>query len=222
MFNCTKYRKGISITEYIIPIAVVGLIAGLSLYNLSSNGNLEKFFMFSVDGTLDTNGTSIQVNKPDKYIPIKLNGGEFGGTTAQPVEYCINNMCKIDFGEFVLTGIPEDFEEFVKTQGSSGGSNVLANLLMQISKQLEKEGDLTGALDYKNMANIGHYLASVQEKMETSSESCISNADPTAYITCVNTKMNQNQSKCLITLATLSVVIWKQIIRLYLMIDIFL
>ena len=171
-------QKGSNLIEYIIPIAVIAMSAGLAIYYIGANNLLSKFFSSSTSMKYEKsiNKAVIDENKSEKdniTLAQKLNKpGSYGGTAEQPVEECNNGTCLIDFGEFVLTGIPENFEEFVKTQGSSGGTKSFSDLLMQISKQLEKDGDKPGSILLKDMANLGHLIGQYQKNVESHLESC--------------------------------------------------
>jgi len=84
-------------------------------------------------------------------------------------------VCKIDFGEFILTGIPENFNEFLTTTGTSGGTEKLVSLITQIAKELENNGDQTGAAQYKDLANLGHFIGYAQAEIENVNKECKKN-----------------------------------------------
>ena len=43
-------------------------------------------------------------------------------------------------GSIELDGIPDDINEYISTSGSSGSTNLLANLVDQVADQLEEAG----------------------------------------------------------------------------------
>ena len=142
----------------IIPICIV--FGGQIVSYLTSFKNL-------LSGQNDVYGTVSPVSNQQKITP-----GSLDGNMKKPVSQCSNNMCTIDYGDFILEGIPEDLGKYVKSHGSSGGSDQIAMIFDQIAQHFEEEGDTQGAKDFRNLANLGHLMADLQEQVEQVGQNC--------------------------------------------------
>ncbi|MEW5822609.1 MAG: hypothetical protein AB1782_20620 [Cyanobacteriota bacterium] len=100
----------------------------------------------------------------------KDQAGSLGGTPDKPVSQCDGGSCTIDFGAYLLKGIPEDFGDYVEISGNSGGTDVLVSLLYQLADQLEEKGDSVGAQQFRDLANLGHYTGMIENKVEDLAE----------------------------------------------------
>ncbi|MEW5820317.1 MAG: hypothetical protein AB1782_09015 [Cyanobacteriota bacterium] len=157
---------GSSLVDYIVPTAVVGLVVGLALYGLNANGILKKFISASANYEVEKQSATANSFPSGSTGINKLAGGSLGGTPENPVEQCSFNKCNIDFGDFILTGIPENFQDYNEISGNSGGTEVMFALLEQIADQLEADGDIAGAAQYRMLSNMGHLLAEAQKTVE--------------------------------------------------------
>ena len=56
-----------------------------------------------------------------------------------PQKSCANANCSIDFGDFVLTGIPENFDDFTETSGGFGEDQtaLYSNIISQLADSLK-------------------------------------------------------------------------------------
>lgn len=169
-------HKGSSIIEYIIPLALIGIVAGLTITYFVTNGTLLNFFSGTSNATTNTStGTMVLNQNPDNSGALisELNNsaspqaGSLGGTPQAPVKQCQGSNCNIDFGDFILSGIPSDYDEFVESAGNSGTTDQLASLFQQIADQLETQGDTFNAQRFKDMANLGHFIGDFQENILT-------------------------------------------------------
>ena len=159
-----RHKDGSNLIEYVIPMALVGIIVGVGLYQIISSGVLRSFIISSNPITYDqsTKKAVISQNKQEeKILYDTLPHNE------EPIFTCAKGLCDIDFGDFILTGIPENFEEFVKTQGTAGGTEELIALLEQIAAQLEEKGDNDLAAEIRDLANLGHIIAQAEKKILT-------------------------------------------------------
>ena len=135
--------------------------------------------------------------KVAKYDPFNtgskplLKKGSLGGTPSKPVTNCSGDTCIIDYGEFILQGIPDNFNEYVESIGSSGGTEVLLGLMEQIAKQLEEEGDTTGAQEFRDLANLGHFITANQKVIEDEAKACSATAD---FDKCLQTVVQKSTS----------------------------
>ncbi|MEW5818621.1 MAG: hypothetical protein AB1782_00390 [Cyanobacteriota bacterium] len=176
---------GQNLTEIGILIALVALVAILAYTMLGKNINS----MISKSETEVSNYQPFGVgyDKKDGYPVYKA--GELGGSSGTPVISCTGGHCSIDYGDFILNGIPDDFGEIVETSGTSGGTEDLVSILASIGDQITDpdSGDGDSAEDFKLIANLGHFMAAIQEQSEIAAKACASDADPVA---CFNQKNN--------------------------------
>ena len=56
----------------------------------------------------------------ENFKKARRSPGGLGGTREEPASACENGTCTLDFGDSVLTDIPEDFANFVETNGNGG------------------------------------------------------------------------------------------------------
>jgi hypothetical protein len=191
-------NKGSALVDYLIPTALVAVVFGLGLYTLVSNGSLLKFFAASIKMTVNDQKKSAYVG--DKITALTytgytgVSGGDLGGTPTNPVKSCKDGNCIIDFGEFALSGIPEDFPVYVETAGTAGGTDKLLSLLDQLAQELEEIGDTQGAADLKKFSNQGHALAALETKMESIANSCANAGTDTEKRKCFTSAYTANSS----------------------------
>lgn len=79
---------------------------------------------------------------------------------------CSRGMCDIQFDGFKLSNIPEDFNAFVLAQGSSGGTDKIAELMKQIATQLASDGNIEQSEAIKKLASFTHNMASIEKEIE--------------------------------------------------------
>lgn len=165
---------GSNIVEYIIPVALIGIVVGLSMFYMFSNGKLAGVFSASSGTELDKESGKLTIDKnieKDKPL-VNITPGSLGGTNSQPAIECKDNECNIDFGDYVLKGLPGDFNEYVQNTGASGGTDKLASLLDQIAAALEAEGNKEGSLEVKKLASYSHNMATIEKSLETFVQGC--------------------------------------------------
>jgi Flp pilus assembly pilin Flp len=168
--------KGQNLVEFSIVSAIIVIIAIIALSALGNN----VFSIFSKSTDKTENYKPFAWDLPDKKSTITtpaIPAGSLGGTETNPVRDCQGSVCNIDYGTFVLSGIPENFSDFVQSNGTSGGTESIVSLLEQMASQLEDQDDIEGSQDYKDIANLGHYLATVQETIENKAKQCKTSAD---------------------------------------------
>lgn len=187
-------HKGQNLIEFLLILAVVA-IASIFAFTLLG-GNIDTLFnkisglytsSLNNNQNAATNDSSGQNNLSglNQLVP-----GSLGGTTSNPVSQCDNGACTIDYGEFLLNGVPENFGELVQTTGASGGTESLLSLINQIADQLEQNGNTDGAKEYRQLANLGHFIAEVQEINENLVNSC-SGQTGNAIYTCFGNARSQ-------------------------------
>ncbi|MEW5819992.1 MAG: hypothetical protein AB1782_07350, partial [Cyanobacteriota bacterium] len=178
-----KKTYGNSLSQYTNVIVLIAL-ALIPVFYICGQILIKNYSNFSSGlKNNELNNTSGQI--------ITIQAHELNGTPDKPVSKCSGGMCSIDYGSFVLNGIPQNFDEFVQTGGTSGGSDKLAELVMQIAEQLEKNGDSAGAAEFRNLANISHFIADLQKQTEQMAQSCQSETDP---VSCFNSKLQAKPS----------------------------
>lgn len=198
-----------SMVDYIVPTAIVGLVAGLAMYHMISTGSLQKFFASSLDMKVDQSTEKGFMAVDQTSFTSQQDGvGPLGGTTSVPVKACKDGKCDIDFGSYVLSGVPETMPSVEETAGTFGEkstrdyASVLESLADSISADSPEQAarlDLLAAVT-KNLADKQNYIYSNNnEKIEKKflfvkykSSSLGGNSPETALHTLgVNTGINQ-------------------------------
>ncbi|MEW5820954.1 MAG: hypothetical protein AB1782_12250 [Cyanobacteriota bacterium] len=189
-----KKYIGNALSQYGIIIALI-FLAILPVF-LFTGKNIVSYFNSLYQGlkhnqNISTNkeSSASQTNNAQKIELIKA--GSLGGTQDEPVSTCNDNLCNIDYGEFVLKGVPENFNGFVQASGTSGGTEELLALIEQIAQQLEEKGDTEGAKEYRELANLGHFVADVENIVETSINSCTNSSGDGYNSDCVKKELNK-------------------------------
>lgn len=183
-----KKNAGSALIDYVIPTALIGLVCGVSLYYMVSDGKLLGFIGASanMDINMADQMAVIGNKKPDgTSILNNLAGGSLGGTPDNPVEKCTDGTCMIDYGEFILNGVPENFSEVVQSTGTSGGTDSLVSLVKQIADQLEQNGKINESLEVRKLASLGHNIATLEKEYEKIAIGC--NKD----VTCIQNYNSQ-------------------------------
>ncbi|MEW5818601.1 MAG: hypothetical protein AB1782_00285, partial [Cyanobacteriota bacterium] len=158
--------SGTSFYQYIIIIVLIALVIVPIFY---FQGQAIFHYLENFSNSLNQNKTSSNSTQPvqsQNQTPL-ISAGELGGTSEKPVSKCNESTCTVDFGDFILQGIPENFNEHVQVGATSGGTHTIASLLDQIAKQLEEEGNDAGALQVKKLSNLGHNIAFLQKQLKT-------------------------------------------------------
>lgn len=176
-----SFNKGQEAVEFVL-ITVLVFFAALITIVLFGN-KIASFF--TSDSSVIKNSKSpvamIDKNAQQKYIPdyqtsVPSDGtiqpGDLGGTPEKPVKQCNNGSCVIDFGKFALSNLPENFNSYIDTAGSSGGTAMLSDFISQISDQLKAQGLNAEADDIKKLSNLGHNLASIEKSIEEKVKAC--------------------------------------------------
>lgn len=168
-----KKNSGVSLFQYIIIISLIGLGVFIAY---STMGDLIKNIFSSYNSGYDSMNKSITNNLPPEP---PITPGSLGGTAALPVKKCDAQGCDIDFGDFVLNGIPEDFGTFINSSGAAGGTEQLSDLLEQLATQMDDPATSEDeGISFREMANLGHLIGGIQKTFETNAESCVSDANP--------------------------------------------
>lgn len=166
-----RIYAGASLFQYCVVIGLVVLGATPAYLLLSDQ------IKFQLTGFSNVMGeTSIQakinVTDPKDVISGNVQAGQFGGTSTNPVKYCVGNDCAIDFGkdsQIVLNNVPSNYGEIVETTGSAGTEKVL-ELVSQVAQQVTEKELATPEQIAKinNLISLGKDIAMLEEVIEKS------------------------------------------------------
>jgi Flp pilus assembly pilin Flp len=160
---------GQNISEMVIILVLIGIVGILALTVLG--GNIKTMFSGAKSG-LDSYNAESPILKAAGYnnsgntIALDVKAGDYGGTPDNPVQKCDGDNCNIDFGTFTLNNVPEDFNKYIESAGSAGGTDKLVALMKQIAAQLEATGNFEDAERIKRLASLGHNIALTERVTE--------------------------------------------------------
>lgn len=138
----------------------------LNSTNAAANNTSKAMIKADANGRYySENFGSLPANNPNKG-QISETPENSGGQPESPVSTCSNGVCSIDFGSFILNGVPENFDDFVKSSGTSGGIDKMIALLLQLADQQEQQGDAAGATELRELANTGHNISGYFKQCE--------------------------------------------------------
>lgn len=165
--------SGNSLTQYAIIIGLVSICI-IPAYFLLGKNIVEQLTNFGVllgtdEVTNNSSGTgaSTSLINNDKIVKDPTV------TNPDVKTSCTKDSCTIDFGEYTLTGIPDNFGEFIETAGSSGGTDVLVDILKQIAKNPDLTSEQANLIE--QLANKGHSLSSIEEMIEDQAQILVDN-----------------------------------------------
>lgn len=181
-FNKFKFNNhsGSSIIEYIIPLALVGVVVGLGMFYLFSSGGLNNFFKSSMNASDNNNTFVLDKNSSETPLVSETNrktssGNNPGGSINDPNAHCNGSECTIDFGDYVISGIPANFSEYVESAATSGGTDKLASLLKELANNANIDVATRNLI--LDLANKGHSMARLEECLEEK----VAAADPNTF-----------------------------------------
>lgn len=177
-----REMNGASIAQYGIIITLIAL-AVVPLFFLFGQNIVKSFAFFSeclnnqpnsiASTTPPPTSTPVNTSAPEtSQPPTRITppgpyaisaAGSLGGTRTNPVRACTNGMCQVDYGTFILNGIPDNFSEFVETSGPAAGTDTILSTLDSIiqaadSGKINLTPETLEAV--RNLAEKGHLLAS--------------------------------------------------------------
>lgn len=165
-----SYNKGASMAQYAIIVALVGVALCGTFLTLGKtiSEQLASMHLIFAD-----NNVVLQNNAIEEAIrEVSLVAGSLEGTLKTPVRDCVDGTCALDYGEFTLNGIPDNFGTFVETSGTAGGTDLLSSLIDQVADYLEESGETEASAEYRQLANLGHLMADFNEAIEKAAETC--------------------------------------------------
>lgn len=81
----------------------------------------------------------------------------------------------IKLGQYELTSLPANFNEYLQTSGSSGGTAVMIAAIDELAAQLKADGQLSQSNEVLKLATLGHNLARMEEAIEEAVKACDGN-----------------------------------------------
>lgn len=155
-----RYYRGNSLAQYgiIIGLIAIGLVP---VFIFMGNQILDNFSNFT--NMFIENNEVIANNPTTKNLADTKNTVK--PTPENPQVNCVGSDCAIDFGDYVLKGIPADFSTYVNTTGASGGTEQLATVLTEVAENANLDQTTKDLIT--ELANSGHMLASAQNSVES-------------------------------------------------------
>ncbi|MGD9581374.1 MAG: hypothetical protein AB7V50_08365 [Vampirovibrionia bacterium] len=86
---------------------------------------------------------------------------------------CDGTDCTFTVGEFSFENVPSNFNDYIASTGSSGGTSVVSDLLNQYASQLAAQDIPQESVDkVRQLANLGHLIANFEKSIEVQIKSC--------------------------------------------------
>lgn len=168
---------GNALIQYALIIALVSVGVGFSFFSLGNLlvTNLTSFKdMLAAGNKASHQSVNVQNKTNNEQHPNNPINADIiqSSSLVTPETICSSGNCAIQFGNYTLVGIPENFNEFVETAGASGGTEKLATMTLQLADQLDAEGKTLEADQIRTLANLEHSLATFQNIVEKELSSC--------------------------------------------------
>lgn len=165
--------EGSNLVEYVIPLVLIALVVGLGLYYGIASGSILGFASRSSNMSVDsTSKTGILDPSKSSSPIINPSPGSLNGSLDNPQTQCNNGVCVIDYGKYILTNIPQNFNDFIQTSGSSGGVKRIVDNLRQMANDLEDQSMVDLANEITNLANLGYNIALIMQEFENVYNTC--------------------------------------------------
>ncbi|MEW5820039.1 MAG: hypothetical protein AB1782_07585 [Cyanobacteriota bacterium] len=177
-----KKSRGASLFQYVLIVFII--VALLYPVYLLFGQNIVRHlanFMGVVGDINDNTRLNLMDNESRLVVTGGISVGDLDGTPDNPVKKCVDNVCAIDFGTFVLNGMPDNINEIIETSGGSAGTVELSDLLLQLADQLDNPGTPADeGKDFRDLSNLGHLVARMQEFVEDEATRCLGASDSKA------------------------------------------
>lgn len=175
-FYMKRISKGASLAQYAIVLAIV---AGFCAMIYIQYGESIKTHLKNILNMQSSINDQMAQNKAINQKSVSLpTAGSLGGLEKSPVKECNNGSCTVDFGDYILSGIPENFSEYVEANGNSGGTDKLADLAGMLAQQLNEEGLPSEAGLLQQFSDLLAFMGQIQGTVENKANACMLNADP--------------------------------------------
>lgn len=137
-----------------------GLIVSEPVTNNTASGNSSS--------TTETNDTTSTTN-------TNVVAGSLGGTPSNPAKKCAANTCTIDYGDYVLSGVPENFGDFLQTSGPAGGTETIVAVIEELIAAAKAQQITIDSALLQDLANYGHEIAGVEKELEAAAQYILDN-----------------------------------------------
>lgn len=157
-----KCSRGNALAQYgiIIALVAIGLVPTFMFLGSNILKGLTNFSSFLGDNNeIEANNAAINSGTSPA---LTLSGT---ATQEDPEIACTGSNCAIDFGDYVLDGIPADFSTYVSTTGTAGGTEKLASVLKEMAEEANLDETTTDLIT--KLANNGYSLASAQSSVQS-------------------------------------------------------
>lgn len=164
---------GSALAQYAIILALVAAVLVPGFFFLGNNiVDSFKNFYVCLGGDPSLIGNPSAIDTSGSASLINTDGELF---TSAPSSDCVGNDCVLDFGPIVLEGVPDDLTEIIETSGTHGGTEVIANLLTQISDQVSDLENVSEEDKSKidQLATLAYELASYEATIENFSSEAL-------------------------------------------------
>ena len=163
-----RYNKAQEAVEFVL-ITVLVFFAGLMTVIIFGD-KISAFFKGDSSSVKIADKTVSIINPSDnqKFVPDYETNVDIKDIA--PI--CGENNCVINLGEFQLTGVPENFNDYVEAVGASGGTDLIADLMRQLAAHLEAEGKTDQSEAIKKLASFTHNIAVVEKEVEKIANEC--------------------------------------------------
>ncbi len=167
----TKARKGNSLLEYALPLAIL-FVGGIGAsFAIDIPGRIALFFQTSVSA--DKDGTTMKVKKlgilpQNTTLPMEISSLSI----AAPVS-SLGSTLTVSFttstGETISLPYVNNIAESIETAGANGTTTLLLSSLDTLTAHAEILGELDSKQinSLKNLANQGHRMALIEQTIET-------------------------------------------------------
>ncbi|MEW5822649.1 MAG: hypothetical protein AB1782_20820 [Cyanobacteriota bacterium] len=185
-FGSNKKINGSALSQYGIIIALIALILIPGFFLVGKNIFNSFFDFYNKLGEKEYNNSSSTSTSTSStsstFVPptIDVVPGSLGGSPDKPSKECVNGICTIDYGDFVLSGIPNDLESHLQSSGASGTTEDIITLLDQIIAQQNNIDTNADFSVLKKISNYGHGIAETEKKLEENAQKYLN--DPSAMI----------------------------------------
>lgn len=169
-----KNDGGSSLFQYVVIIGLISLalspvffILGQKIYQYFDNFYQD---MSSNNEIMKENLTNSSITSPSNQSTSSTDLPSTSNNSASPTKQCTDGSCTITFGDFILTGIPDNFGDLVNKNGSSRGTETLVAIFEQMAEQAENNNLIADSTLLKKLANAGHVIAGTEKSIETSAQ----------------------------------------------------
>lgn len=114
--------------------------------------------------------------KDDYETSVELND-------KQSLMVCTGGNCTLKVGEMAISDIPEDFNSYVSTTGSSGGTETISKIYKSLADAINQQGLTSESEEIRKLASLAYNISVVEKTFESmvnacnGNETCLRNLD---------------------------------------------